>query len=84
MSEPTTKPSFHYGTGAIFMIADGREGKTKALWHTPTHGAGGQAPEGGNYVTSCGLQIGPDEALILRLPFSLGKMPRRVCKTCAF
>jgi hypothetical protein len=84
MSEPTAKPSFHYGTGAIFMIASGHEGKAKALWHTPTHAAVGQQPQGGYYITSCGLQIAPDEALILRLPLSIAKMPRRVCKTCTF
>lgn len=66
------------------MIGFGGEGEAKPLWHTPTHGAGGQQPQDGNYVTSCGLQITPDKALILRLPLAIGEMPRRVCKTCTF
>ena len=75
---------FHYGTGSILMMSDGAPGKAKALWHAPAHGPAGQKPADGFYLASCGTRIGADGALLLRIPFPLGKMPRRVCKTCTY
>ena len=75
---------FHYGPGSIFMLADGAAGKAKALWHAPAHGPAGQQAPDGYYLASCGARVGASAALLIRIPFPLGKIPRRVCKTCTF